>query len=109
MSVHWVELPFEEGGCPKRVERGHVTRRDGQGTWYERRVSWGQSPADGGPSRRHKSARDLELGRNGVVVGAMGENDSRGGGRCSRWLVWRSWESRGRVEAVDGGGDGGGG
>ena len=87
MSVHWVELPFEEGGCPKRVERGHVTRRDGQGTWYERRVSWGQSPADGGPSRRHKSARDLELGRNGVVVG---ENDGGGDGFRSGGFVWRS-------------------
>ena len=85
MGVHWVELPFVEGGLPKRVEQGHVARCGGQGTWYERRVSWGQSPADGGPSRRHKSAWGLGMCRNGVVVG---ENNGGGDGFHSGGFVW---------------------
>ena len=106
MGVHWVELPFEEDVLPKRVERGHVTRRGELGMWYVRRASWGQSPADGGPFRRRGSARGLGVGRNGVVEG---KSDSGGGGCRSMWLVWRSWESRGCVVAENGGGDGGGG
>ena len=35
MGVHWVELPFEEGGLPKQVEWGHVVHFGGQGMWYE--------------------------------------------------------------------------
>ena len=106
MGVHWVELPFEEGGLLKPVEQGHMARCGGWGTWYEQQVSWGQSPADGGPSRRCGSAQGVQ---NEVVVGAMGENNSGGDCHCSRGFVWWSWELRGRVVTGNGGVDGGGG
>ena len=48
------------------------------------------------------------MGLNGVVVDAVGKNDCGGGGSCSRWLMWWSWELGNCVAAVDGGGDGGG-
>ena len=60
----------------------------------------------GGLSRRRELVWDLGVGRNGVVVDAMGKNDGGGGEHCSRWLMWWSWESRNCVAAVDGGGDG---
>ena len=62
----------------------------------------------GGPSRQCELVWDLGVGQNGVVD-AVGKNDGGGGGRCSRWLVWRSWESCSCVVAVDSGGNGGGG
>ena len=51
MGVHWVELPFEEGGLLKWVEWGHVAHCGGWGTWYKRWALWGQSSAGGGPFR----------------------------------------------------------
>ena len=86
MGVHWVELLFEEGGCLKRVEWGHVTCRGELGMWYVQRASWGRSPAGGRPFRRHKLLWGLGVGRNGVVVG---ENDGGGDGFRSGGFVWR--------------------